>query len=198
MHTKKFNTDRDITVLHPSVFAVNTPNGMDLLKDASDFLEYKNLNKKDEISYYYRDHKNIKGHWGYNNEIKERFLSDYEKYGFKKSAIMNAFPVKLSLVNKAVEMSASNSIALYGCGKVGMQFYKFIKNYYFDCINLKMIIVTDKNNCPEFIDDIPVYSIDEISEEVKNDNISIVISVSDKFRNEVENKLKSYGIKTFL
>ena len=193
-----FNTDRDITVLHPSVFAVNTPNGMDLLKEASDFLEYKNLNKKDEISYYYRDHKNIKGLWGYNNEIKERFLSDYEKYGFKKAAIMNAFPEELSLMNKAVEMSASNGIALYGCGKVGMQFYKFIKNYYFDCINLKMFIVTDKNNCPEFIDDIPVYSIDEISEEVKNDNIAVIISVSDKFRNEVENKLKSYGIKKFL
>lgn len=197
-YTYDFNANGNVTVLHPSIFAINTSKGELLFEQASKDLCYYLLTKKQEICYYYRDRKNIRGRWGYNRDIKEKFLLDYEKYGFKKAAIMNAFSGELLLLDKAVEMSNNKSIALYGCGNIGIHFYKFIKNYYYDCINLKMFIVTDKNNCPKFIDDIPVYSIDEISEEVKNENISIIISVSDKFRSEVEKILQSYEINNYL
>ena len=193
-----YNTSRNITVLHPSIFSINTSNGFKLLQQSRDLLCYESLYNEKEISHYYREHSEIKGAWGYNFEIKEQFLKDYKSYGFKKAAMMSAFPKEISLLKKAVEMSSSKSLALYGCGNIGMLFYKLIKNNYKNDINLRMFIVTDKNNCPKFINDIPVFSIDEIFEEVKSDNISIIISVSDKFRNDIENKLKSYGIENYI
>lgn len=197
-YTYDFNAKGNITVLHPSILSVNTKRGVELLEQARMFLYYEPLHKKEEIAYYYRDHKKVFGHWGYNKEIKEKFLSDYEKYGFKEAAVKNAFPKELSIVKKAAEMSKKNIIALYGCGNIGKYLYKFIKNYYSDFVKIKMFIVTDKSNCPASIDDIPVYSIDEIHSELKTDGISVIISVAEKFRNEIEVKLKSYGINTYI
>ncbi len=200
---------------HPSIVAVNTDKGKKLLNMCLDVLDIRVLNNKEEINHYYRAHSSIKGQWGYNKEIRNKFLADYNNNGFFKAAISSIYSREIYLIDKLKKIIGKyKGIALYGNGYIGKRLYCLIKqiypkwniNYFLTSekqneelmLNMQMLSINDKRFIEidrNYFKNVPVYQIDEapdLKEQI------IVISVSESCIEEIEENLKKREIKNYI
>lgn len=185
----------DRRILHPSIFAINTESGEKLLKDVSEKIKYYPLDSDIEIMHYYREHSKIKGKWGYNPEIRQKFLEDYKKDGFISASVRCAFPKETAVIEKVLSLKDKlSSLVIYGCGLSGRKLNNIIRNYF--SVNVDMFLVSDKSDMPDIVDGIPVYSFNDKFEDIGNS--VIIIAVSEKYRVEIENNLKKFNIRNYV
>lgn len=87
-------------------------------------------------------------------------------------------------------------IIMYGCGNYARLIYPFLAELgrIPDCC-----VVTDKNNCDDFFEGIiPVCTLEEKVENIKKDNVCIIVAVSEKYEKQIEQILQSYEIFNYL
>ena len=85
-------------------------------------------------------------------------------------------------------LEANQTIYIYGAGKIGKKILKLIKQS--DQLDkIKGFLVSDKGENPDYIEDIPVFQIDEL---VNKDGL-ILLSVTDIYQEEILSLLCAYG-----
>lgn len=205
----------NINIKHPSIVAVNTDKGKKLLDMCLDMLNLQVLDNKEEIDFYYRPHNTLRGEWGYNREKRNKFLSDYDEYGFTKAAISAIYPREIHLIDKLKsKMYNSKEILLYGNGYVGRRLFSLIKQLY-PKWNIACFL-TSKKTEESLINDIPVFSINDMKFMELNksyftnvpsyqiddvnilDNQIVVISVSENHIDAIEEELKKRKINNYI
>lgn len=188
-------TKYGIDVKHPSIVAVNTQKAIRIWDDIqkNDIVSAE-VDEQDrpKLQYYYRNHEDLTGSWGYNKDIKDKFERDYNRYGFKKAALMNLYPNIIKQVEKALE-NAWDNLYLYGYGKIGKTTKLIIEEIYPELV-INGFIVT-KLDLSE-TDSLGIYDIETLVSQ--NEDINILVSVSDKFKLEILNTLKCYGCKNVI
>lgn len=87
-------------------------------------------------------------------------------------------------------METNQNIYIYGAGKIGKQILRLIELG--NQLNkVRGFIVSDKLENPDYIDNIPIFQIDEL----ENKNELILLSVSDIYEEEILSLLNIYGYK---
>lgn len=86
------------------------------------------------------------------------------------------------------------NIVLYGCGKVAQETYRAMKK---NGIMPNYFIVTRKDDRIEDDVSIPVFEIGEKIEEIKNDEVFIIVAVSSLYTKEIQEILFSYDIYNY-
>ena len=85
-------------------------------------------------------------------------------------------------------LEANQTIYIYGAGKIGKKILGLIKwNNQLD--KIKGFLVSDKVGNPDYIENIPVFQIDEL---INKDGL-ILLSVADIYQEEILNLLSAYG-----
>ena len=113
------------------------------------------------------------------------------------SLLSNVAPVKnmkeLSEVSRIEKFyNRFNYIYLYGAGKVGKRCLQLMRR-----INCEPngFIVSQKEGCKEEIEDIPIIGIEQLD---VTDEVGIIVTVGDCYKEEIEKMIKSKGIKNYL
>lgn len=204
-----------IPVKHPSIVSVNTKKGKELLDLSMELLKIQELENEDEINFYYRDHNNIKNEWGYNKEIRDKFLKNYEQYGFVKASIYSLYSREMYLIEELKKIVDNDKeILLYGSGCVGKRLLSLIRQI---CPEWNVTcFLNSKKPKEDFMMGTPVFSADNMSfiESEKDyqtplpvrqiDDVNIlgnqivVISVSENYMDEIEKELKNRKIKNYV
>lgn len=86
-------------------------------------------------------------------------------------------------------LKAQDNIYIYGAGAVGKTIYQELKKE--KVINVKAFIVSEKKEVVWDMDDIPIYSIEDMLEQPKD--IFILVAVSEKFQQAIKNILIDSG-----
>lgn len=183
-----------ITVKHPSVLSVNTQKGKEILGELGGSLDFKRLGDDDseKMSYYYRNHADVKGKWGYNDEIKASFKEDYGKYGFLKAAYKSVYPAECAPLF-AAQGKMWRDVWLYGAGKVGRFTKRIIENA-FENFNVKGFVVTQKDE--PFVGSVRVCDVRELYSE--NPKANIIVCVVEKKKEEIYGQIKKLGFKNYI
>lgn len=93
-------------------------------------------------------------------------------------------------------LSQYSSFALYGCGEMA-------KETYYALLNLKkepvFCLVTDKSNSEcVFQDRIPIYSIAEKEEQIRKEDIILILAVNERNKIEIQGLLQNYNITEYI
>lgn len=99
-------------------------------------------------------------------------------------------------INKLREQLAPNKKnVIYGIGNFATKYYKeLIQNG----IQIEYCLVTKKETKNVYFNGLAVYSIEEKIEDIKNNDVMILILVSDSFSIEIKDMLDRYGLEKYL
>lgn len=183
---------RGINVLHPSIVAINTERGEKIFDSIREKISYDILNDLEKIKFYYRDHKKIKGEWGYNIECKEKFIQELQKMDFLNAAYKCGFPdIYDLLIQLEQKMGESKKYLIYGAGVIAHRFEKAAKQLHPEW-ELQGNIVSDiKNKLKNSV----VISVDEIS---LGCSYPIVVAVNATNRKQIVSELTKRGIYNYI
>lgn len=136
-------------------------------------------------------------------EMKEKIIRNAYKFveGYSNESILNKWiDVIESTVSKGVhfrnrmllELSDINEVIVYGAGKLGKEVMLHLleerSDWDFICF-----AVTDKSACQSPVRNIPVFELVELNEH--KDSAVVVISVGQRYEDEVLNHIKSHGFQ---
>lgn len=96
---------------------------------------------------------------------------------------------------RSLKIKAFKHIVLYGAGNFAGQIKEdLIRNGF----SLDFCVVTQKDENQNFLGEVPIYTFEEKVEEIKKENITVVIAVSKDYETEILNHLEEYEIKNIL
>lgn len=183
--------------LHPSIVSINNEKGDELFKACSgSFCSCEVGENEDEINWYYRNHNTMKGLWGYDADKKREFIEMQKNKGFLYAAEYSMYERERKLIEKAIA-KGNQKLCLYGCGKNGKRISKVISKYYRDCVEIQYFVVTENKEKLETIDNIKIYELQDICDDLYDKTIVITIGKED-VRIEIEEKLIEKGITNYV
>lgn len=183
--------------IHPSIVVVNNEKGKDLFDACSEsFYSYEMNNDNKELNWYYCEHKNMSGLWGYDSERKELFNKMKKEKGFIYSAEYSMYERERDLIEKALKIGNAK-ICLYGCGNNGKRLSKVINRYYYDRVELQYFIVTENTKRINAIDNKKVYQLKDVYKDLYDKTVVITVGKED-MRKEIEKTLIEKGITNYV
>lgn len=187
--------ERGVKWIHPSVCLINSTKGLDIWERIKKRLICFKLTDDEEklMDSYFRDHSLIKGDWGYNEDIRSSFASEYVKSGFKKAAINCLYSEEIKRISRLLNASGDNEIYIFGAGVNGKRIHDLIKEQY-PSIKLVGFVVTDPSN--EVDCDERIIGIDELLNE--NKKCFIIIAVDEPARSEIVAMLEKKDFYSFV
>ena len=182
--------------VHPSIAVVNNEKGRVLFEECAEMFYSSEINNSNQIAWYYREHHNMNGFWGYDFEKKKKFYEMMNKKGFIYSAEYSMYERERELVEKALK-KGNRKLCLYGCGNNGKRVSKVIEKYYSDRVDLQYFVVTRNTENIKVINDRRVFELQDICDELKTTTIVITVGKED-VRKEIELMLNEKGITNYV
>ncbi len=194
-YPKKWNNLYEF--IHPSIVVVNNERGMDLFDACSKSFYSSAVDQNgNELSWYYRNHKNIKGLWGYDLDRKRIFNKMVDEKGFIYSAEYSMFERERELIEKALK-KGNRRLCLYGCGNNGKRVRKVIDKYYRDSVELQYFIVTRNTEGIKTQNDLNIYELQDICNDLYDKTIIITVGKED-VKKEIVEALIEKGITNYV
>jgi len=189
---KDIAVKKGINANHPSIVCINTNKGNEIWNGITPYMNSIYIEEK-FVQSYYQPHI-ISGDWGYNKELKKKFLDDKKKYGFVKAGYLCLYHHEMEVLTK-VKKRGWRDIYLYGSGVVGKRYYEIIKALYpeMNVCGFVQSVDVDKDR---FVNNIPIITAKRLMK--INPNAKIFITVSDKYQSEVIEFLEKLEFKHYL
>lgn len=165
-----------------SIISINSEKGMKLFRAIQEELVYCRLEDTGIIASYYRQHKHIRGVWGYEKSLWEKFNEIYLEKGFSIAAMELLYKKEIELIHRVDELKKEeDDIFIYGAGVIGKRMM-WIINTIRTSWNIKCFVETQKGNIDQ-IENIPIISLKELSE--NHNNALVVVAVSNKYSDDI-------------
>ena len=102
---------------------------------------------------------------------------------------------KLRINRLREQLKSNKKNVIYGIGNFATKYYKELIQ---SGIQIEYCLVTKKEAKNIYFNELAVYSIEEKIEDIKNNNVMVLILVSDPFVIEIKDILNRYGLEKYL